>query len=135
MRTLAWPLILLASVLFSCAELRAAPARPAGALAPASACAVVRGYFEAIGRKDYGHALALTTGAAQTRTAELLGELARAAREHGAEIELKVRSLQLLPERRWFFSRVARQLDGRAQFYVEASSLPHISAIVGSLGP
>ena len=39
------------------------------------ATATVRGYFEALGHNDFQRALALTQGAAQERTASLVGTL------------------------------------------------------------
>jgi hypothetical protein len=115
----------------------------------------VRDYFRALGHKDWGRALALTAGAAQARTAEMLGTLAREAEKHDADVELKVRTLNVAerpaarPGRRlipvevtfaidvvghkWFFSKVARRLAGTAQFYVLPGGPGRILAIDGNL--
>jgi hypothetical protein len=126
-------------------------------LAPHSARAVgpsatVRCYFDALGRNDFGRALALTGGAAETRTAQLLGSLERQAAAANASVELKVRRLAVSERppapsgavpvdvsfnidvigKKWLFSRVARRLAGQAQFVV-APTDQRIVAITGSL--
>jgi hypothetical protein len=121
-----------------------------GRRAHASAPAVVRGFFAALERKDFGRALALTEGAAKARTANLVGTLHRAAQQHHAELEFRVKRLDVdqpyasavgaTPVRvhfdidvigkRWIFRKVARKLTGRANFYVAANQ---IVAIHGKL--
>jgi hypothetical protein len=117
--------------------------------------ATVRDYFHALGHKDWGHALALTAGAAQARTAQILGTLQREAARADADVELKVRALnvaerpgaslgrRLIPVEvtfdidvvghKWFFKKVARHLAGTAQFYVSPRGPSRILAIDGSL--
>jgi hypothetical protein len=110
--------------------------------------AVVRGYFAALERKDFGHALRLTTGGAQVSTARMVGTLERQAAAQHAEVELRVRRLDLQPAgagpvqvsfdidiigRKWLWSRVARTLRGTARFLVRDDG--RIAAIEGTLAP
>jgi ketosteroid isomerase-like protein len=102
---------------------------------------VVR-YFQALERRDYTGALALTHGAAQVSTDRMLSKLAREASAHRAKIELKVRGLRVIEHpksassdavpvdvffkidvvgRRGWFSRVARKLSGSARFFISRS--------------
>jgi hypothetical protein len=105
--------------------------------------ALVRGFFAALERKDYPRALALTQGAAQKSTADFLGSLEQRAAQQHAQIELKVQDLQLKPKgedhveasfhidvigKKWMFKKVARKLDGTAEFKV-ASNGEHIEDI------
>ncbi len=116
--------------------------------------ATVKGYFAALGKNDFKRALALTSGTAQTRTENMVGSLNRQAAAAHAKVELHVRRVLVSPPagqladglpvsvevqfeidvvgRRWIFSRVARKLNGRAQFYVACDS-PRIVAIEGKL--
>src|SRR5437016_3647841 len=123
------------------------------ASAPRSASvATVCGYFEALNRNDFGRALALTVGDAETRTRQILGNIQRQANAADAEIELHVRKLAVAERapaagavpvdvvfdidvvgKKWLFSKVARKLAGKAQFVVAPASQPRIVAIVGSL--
>jgi hypothetical protein len=116
--------------------------------------ATVRGYFEALAKNDYQRALALTQGAAQRRTATMVGALEKAAKAADAHVELKVRRVLVGPPptrieqglpvpvdvtfdidvvgKKWHFSKVARKLAGKAQFLV-AGSAARILAIDGAL--
>ncbi|HZS40035.1 MAG TPA: hypothetical protein VFF06_24550 [Polyangia bacterium] len=114
----------------------------------------VRGFFDALERKDFGRALALTGGDASLRITRLLGHIDAEAAQHHAQVEFKVRSLsveerapadsgEILVDvsydidvigKKWIFRKVARKLTGTAQFFVDASA-PRIVAIVGSLEP
>jgi hypothetical protein len=122
---------------------------------PHGAGETVRGYFEALGKNDFQRALSLTVGAAQERTARMVGSLKSQARAADARVELKVRRLRVAerPERleaglpvpvdvdfdidvvgrKWWFSKIARRLAGTAQFYVASSVEPRIVAIEGKL--
>ncbi len=110
--------------------------------------AVIRGYFAALERKDFGGALRLTTGGAQARTAHMLGTLERQAAAEHADVELRVRRLDLSPAsvgpvqvtfdidvigRKWLFHKVARTLRGTARFLVRDDG--RIAAIDGALDP
>jgi hypothetical protein len=129
-------------------------ARSQGAVARSPSIATVCHYFEALNRNDFGRALSLTAGAAQTRTQQMLGKLKHEADAADAEVELHVRRLAVAERpaaqggvpvdvvfdidvvgKRWFFSRVARRLAGTARFLVEPppSSAPRIVAINGAL--
>src|SRR5260221_2238848 len=55
----------------------------------------VRSYFEALGRNDFALALALTDGPAQSRTARMIGTLRHQAEAHHAQVEVRVRALEL----------------------------------------
>ena len=118
----------------------------------ATPLAIVRGYFEALGRNDFGHALSLTAGAAQARTLRMFQTLKQQAAEHSASVELKVRALRIAQRpsagttvpvdvtfdidvvgHKWMFSRVARKIAGSAQFLVEPSAQRGIVAILGSI--
>lgn len=112
---------------------------------------VVRGWFSALERQDFPGALKLTRGAAQARTAKMLGALARGAAEHHASVEVKVQKLEIATPpaalggtvpviasfdievvgRRWLFHKLARKLTGVARFRVAADQ--RIVAIDGNL--
>jgi hypothetical protein len=116
---------------------------------------VVRGYFAALERKDFGRALSLTAGSAQERTEHMVGRLNSEAAQHHAQVELRVRSLSVAEQpaaadaesvsvlvnfdidvigKKWIFRRVARRLSGTAQFFVEKETAqPRIVAILGRL--
>jgi hypothetical protein len=132
----------------------AAPARAQAVVQSAvrsDPAAAVRGYFAALGRNDFQGALSLTLGAAQERTARMVGTLRQQAAAHRARVELRVKSVEVSPStareaggavpvdvkfdidivgRKWWFSRVARKLAGHAQFYVDDQ---RIVAIEGKL--
>jgi hypothetical protein len=119
--------------------------------------ATVRGYFEALGRNDFNRAISLTAGSAQQRTLRMVGTLKQQAAAAQAKVELQVKRVAVShppPERmaeglpvpvdvefdiavvgrKWFFSKVARHLAGRAQFYVAAAlPTPRIIAIEGKI--
>ena len=121
--------------------------------AQSSPCAAVRGYFEALARQDFSAALALTDGAAQTRTSHMVDTLKSQAAANPARVEVKVTGLAVrepgTPDARgvpvpvafhidvvghkWCFSKVARRLDGKARFYVDPSRPDRIVAIEGQL--
>jgi len=108
-----------------------------------SAPSVVRGYFAALEHKDFHRALSLTAGAAQERTALMVGTLNREAAQHHAEVELHVTKLEVANPapapngtapvqvsfdidvigKKWIFRKVARRLTGQAQFYVAADQI------------
>ena len=108
---------------------------------------MVRGYFAALEKKDFNKALALTNGAAQQRTANMVGELESQAAQHHAQVSLKVQKLDVKPAgndhvtvnfaidvigKKWFMSKVAKKLSGQAQFKM-AKGGDQISAIEGNL--
>src|SRR3954470_10792840 len=98
----------------------------------------VRGYFQALDRQDFGKAIALTDGSAQARTSHMVNKLKSEAAAHNAKVEVRVKQLDVRspgsPEARgvpvavafridvvgkkYCFSKVARQLDGEARFFV-----------------
>src|SRR3954454_24999519 len=93
--------------------------------------AVVRGYFAALEKKDFGKALSLTQGSAQQRTTNMVGELNQQAADHHAEVELEVKKLNVKTStgdnvtvefdidvigKKWFVRKVAKKLSGQAQF-------------------
>jgi len=123
-------------------------------LAHADPAATVRGYFDALGKNDFPRALSLTAGEAQLRTAHMVGTLKQQAAAAKARVELKVKKVEVLPSpppgadgtvpvvvqfdidvvgKKWIFSRVARKLAGRAQFYVAAAEPSRIVAIEGRI--
>jgi hypothetical protein len=131
---------------FAHALVVSALAVPAAASAQEPA-AVVRGYFAALEKKDFTKALALTNGAAQQRTANMVGELESQAAQHHAQVSLKVQKLDVKPAgndhvtvnfaidvigKKWFMSKVAKKLSGQAQFKM-AKGGDQISAIEGNL--
>ena len=137
------PLLLAATVI----------AAPFTAHAESGAIAAVRGYFRALDHQDFGRALALTGGAAQTRTSRMVNQLKSEAAAHQARVEVKVKQLDVRspgePDARgvpvpvafhidvvghkWCFSKVARRLAGEARFYVDPANAGRIIAIEGSL--
>jgi hypothetical protein len=127
---------------------------PAQADAPHAPTDCVRGYFDALGRQDFGGALALTDGAAQASTSRMVSTLQQEAASHHARVEVKVTRLAVkspgapLPGRgvpvpvqfhidvighKWLCKRVARVLEGDAQFYVDPARAGRIVAIEGNL--
>ena len=123
--------------------------------AESSSSATVKRYFDALGKNDFKRALALTAGAAQERTARMVGTLQKQAHDHDAGVTLRVRAL-LVTERpaaalaagpipvdvtfdidvvghKWIFSKVARKLAGKAQFFLAPDDDQHIVAIEGNL--
>jgi hypothetical protein len=120
---------------------------PAGSLAQEPA-ALVRGYFQALEKKDFGKALALTIGGAKAQTQHMVGTLEQEAAAHHAEVELKVKKLDVQPHgdgrgvevdfaidvvgKKWFLHKVARKLSGKAEFKV-AQNGDHIEAIDGNI--
>lgn len=125
----------------------------AGAHAEAGATAAVRGYFSALARQDFSGAIALTDGAAQKRTCNMVDKLKSEAAAHNARVEVKVTTLEVQapgePDARgvpvpvafhidvvghkWSFSKVARKLDGEARFYVDPARPDRIVAIEGRI--
>jgi hypothetical protein len=116
-------------------------------------CAAVRGYFAALGRQDFGGALALTNGSAQARTSTMLDQLKHEAAANHARVDVKVTRLDVRapgePDARglpvpvafhidvvghkWCFSKVARKLDGEARFYFDPAHPDRIVAIEGRI--
>ncbi|HEX9101710.1 MAG TPA: hypothetical protein VF997_05880 [Polyangia bacterium] len=121
--------------------------------AEAGPAAAVRGYFRALARQDFLGAIALTDGAAQKRTCNMVDKLKSEAAAHNARVEVKVTTLDVRapgePDARgvpvpvafhidvvghkWCFSKVARQLQGEARFYVDPARPDRIVAIEGNL--
>ena len=119
----------------------------------------MRGYFRALDRQDFSAALALTDGAAQTRTSQMVDTLKCEAAAHNARVEVRVTTLDVRtrgePDERgvpvpvafhidvvghkWCFSKVARKLAGVARFYVDtaqpAASPPSKGASSSSPAP
>jgi hypothetical protein len=114
----------------------------------------VRGYFAALDRQDFNRAIALTDGNAQARTSQMVSTLRHEAAQHHARVEVKVTRLAVrepgaaLPGRgvpvpvqfhidvighKWFFNKVARVLEGDAQFYVDPARPDRIVDIQGNL--
>jgi len=113
----------------------------------------VRGYFAALDRQDFSGAIALTDGAAQTRTSQMVDTLKSEAAAHNARVEVKVKKVDVrspgAPDARgvpisvafridvvgkkWCFSKVARKLDGEARFYVDPQHPDRIVAIEGRI--
>lgn len=114
----------------------------------------VRGYFAALDRQDFNRALALTDGNAQQRTFSMVSTLRKEAAQHHARVEVKVTQLAVqapgaplpgvgvpVPVRfhidvighKWFFNKVARVLEGDAQFYVDPTRADRIVEIQGNL--
>jgi hypothetical protein len=131
----------------------AVPALAAHAHADGGPSDAVRTYFQALDRQDFGKAIALTDGAAQKRTSNMVEKLKSEAAAHNAKVEVRVKHLDVRtpgsPEARgvpvpvafhidvvghkWCFSKVARQLDGEARFYVDPARPDRIVAIEGHL--
>jgi hypothetical protein len=125
----------------------------AGAHAEPGPTAAVRGYFSALARQDFSGAIALTDGAAQKRTCNMVDKLKSEAAAHNARVEVKVTTLEVQapgePDARgvpvpvafhidvvghkWCFSKVARKLDGQARFYVDPARPDRIVAIEGRI--
>jgi hypothetical protein len=124
------------------------------AACPPDPTSPVRGYFAALDRQDFGQALALTDGNAQARTSRMVSTLQSEAARHHARVEVKVTRLAVrspgaaLPGRgvpvpvqfhidvighKWFFNKVARVLEGDAEFYVDPNRADRIVDIQGNL--
>jgi hypothetical protein len=129
----------------------AAPAVAGPDCNPAEA---VRGYFQALDRQDFSRALALTDGAAQTRTWRMVDTLQHEAQAHHARVEVKVKALDVRPPgaaepgrgvpvpvqfhidvvgHAWCFHKVARTFDGSARFWVDPARAHRIIAIEGEI--
>jgi hypothetical protein len=114
----------------------------------------VRGFFQALDRQDFSRALALTDGAALSRTWNMVAQLRSEAAAHHARVEVKVKQLDVRapgaaePGRgvpvpvafhidvvghKWLCHRVARQLEGEARFWVDPDRADRIVAIEGRL--
>jgi hypothetical protein len=126
---------------------------PLASHAEPSPTTAVRNYFQALGRQDFSRALALTDGAAQTRTSRMVETLMSEAAAHHARVEVSVTHLDVRPPcapeargvpvpvvfhidvvgKKWCFSKVARTLDGEARFYIDPSRLDRIVAIEGKI--
>ncbi len=143
-----------ASILYAFSLLSSWPAHAAVPV-PASVPAItVRGFFAALEQHQFGRALAFTEGAAAGIIARLLGEITREAARKNADVELKIRRLELTEHppdaagptpvqvsyqidvigKKWFMRWTARRLMGTARFYVDERA-PRIVAIVGQLEP
>lgn len=128
-------------------------ATPAADAAPGPTEAV-RTYFAALDRQDFTRAIALTDGDAQARTSRMVSTLQKEAAQHHARVEVKVTRLAVqapgAPElgrgvpvpvqfhidvigHKWMFNKVARVLEGQAQFYVNPQHTDRIIAIEGNL--
>jgi hypothetical protein len=122
---------------------------PAHSQSGPDAVLTVRGYFDALGHNDFQRALSFTAGAAQERTANMVGTLKQQAAAANANVELKVKRVDVsLPVadngpvdvafdidvigKKWIFKKVAKKIAGHAQFYV-ATDAPRIVAIEGRL--
>jgi hypothetical protein len=145
MRTSLFALVVLSSLLVSPSSRAASEPDPTSP---------VRGYFAALDRQDFNRAIALTDGNAQERTSRMVSELRQEAAQHHARVEVKVTRLAVrtpgaaLPGRgvpvpvqfhidvighKWFFNKVARVLEGDAQFFVDPARADRIVDIQGSL--
>jgi hypothetical protein len=115
------------------------------ALASAQPTQVVQRWFAALEQKNFPQAIALTEGAALERTEHMVGRLVAEAREHHADVEVKVKHLDVRDDgagvlvrfdidivgKKWFFRRVARTLAGTARFTLADGR--RIAAIDGRL--
>ena len=142
-----------APLIFAAATVAAPLAGAHAETAQTAPTAAVRGYFRALARQDFSGAIALTDGAAQTRTSHMVDKLKSEAAAHNARVEVKVTTLEVRapgqPDERgvpvpvafhidvvghkWCFSKVARKLDGEARFYVDPARPDRIVAIEGRL--
>lgn len=116
--------------------------------------AAVKGYFQALGRQDFGKALALTDGAAQTRTSHMVSTLQSEAAAAHARVEVQVKKVELretgalepgrgvpvavqfhidVVGKKWCFAKVARRLEGQAKFWVDPGRSDKIVAIDGNI--
>jgi hypothetical protein len=114
----------------------------------------VHAYFAALDRQDFSRALAYTDGDAKGRTWRMVEKLRSEAAAHHARVELKVKRLDVrdagaaepgrgvpipvafhidIVGHRWCFSKIARQLDGEARFYLDPERPDRIVAIEGRL--
>jgi hypothetical protein len=107
---------------------------------------LVQRWFAALESKDFPKAIALTAGAAQERTEHMVGRLVSEAAAHHADVEVKVKHLDVHDEggavnatfdidivgKKWFFRRVARTIAGKARFLF-AGAAQRIVAIDGHL--
>jgi hypothetical protein len=126
----------------------------AAARAEAGPTDAVRCFFQALDRQDFGRALALTDGDAQSRTSQMVEQLKSEAAARKVRVEVKVKELQVrAPEspepgrgvpvpvafridvvgHKFCFSKVARTLGGEARFYVDPQRSDRIVAIEGRL--
>ena len=111
-----------------------APAQPV-TVSPPLAAGAVRYYFDALRRLDDGALQAMTAGQATSDTRDILVQIREQARRANVKVELQLADLSVTPMRsdgdnhieawfdmqviakKWFFSKVARELRGRATFY------------------
>lgn len=102
---------------------------------PLLAVGTVRSYFDAFRRLDDGALNAVTVGQATSDTRGMIDQIREEARRHNVKVELQLADLSVVPPRsdganrveawfdmqviakKWFFSKVARELKGRATFY------------------
>lgn len=110
---------------------------------PALAAGVVHGYFDALRRQDRRTLSGVTAGNAAAYTTQMLDRIHDEAARADVGVELKVRNLivsayppnaRVTPvdvrfdiavvAKKWFFSKVARVLKGRATFWVEKNLAP-----------
>ena len=131
---------------------------PAQASAPPSgAVAIVSHFFEAFAHLDSAQVTALTSGAASTDTNSIIDKIRAQARDKGVSVELRTAELRIgrpctlgamarvvvrfrieVIAKKWIFTRVARELRGRATFDVTgtpANRSLHIVGIVLDLEP
>src|SRR5689334_322838 len=124
----------------------------AAAHAEAGPTDAVRTYFAALDRQDFGKAIAVTDGSAQTRTCQMVERLKSEAAAHNAKVEVRVTHLDVrspgspdsrgvpvpvafkidVVGKKWCFSKT-RKLDGAARFYVDPAHPDKIVAIEGHL--
>ncbi len=118
-----------------CATARAQP----DPSAPAGAEGAVRRYFDALRRMDDRAVSAVTEGRATVDTRGVIAQIRDEARRNSVGVELKLAELHVVPivddtaahavalfdlrviARKWFFSKVARELRGRATFTFASS--------------
>jgi|SRR5579871_312366 len=119
----------------------------------ALAAGIVRSYFDALRRQDEATLRKFTVGDAAKDTHDVLARIHAEAKQKDVGVELRLSSLAVSPRvtadssttavdarfsidviaKKWFFTKVARELRGRATFYVgnNAASDPSGAKIVG----
>jgi hypothetical protein len=116
--------------------------------------AAVKGYFQALGRQDFGKALSLTDGDAQARTSHMVSTLQSQAAAAHARVEVQVKKVELretgalepgrgvpvcvqfhidVVGKKYCFAKVARRLEGEAKFWVDPNRSDKIVAIDGNI--
>ncbi len=128
-----------------------AQARPFTIARSALAAGIVRSYFDALRRQDEKTLSRFTVGSAARDTHAVLSRIWDEARRHDVGVELRLASLAVAPRvsgidgttavdarfdidvvaKKWFFSKVAQKLRGRATFYVGDNQPAEGAKIVG----